>query len=150
MKRYAALGVFLGLLLAILGGCSGSNGATSKASGAPSGVATSNSVQVTLQDKNLKSSRTTFIAGRAYTFVVTNKGTAPHNFIIDTRRDAPTSQGANNRILFMIDQSKLPPGATRSVTYTFPLSTPQSTVQLATQLGSIDNPGIVIPITVKK
>ncbi len=150
MKRsLIALSMFLGLLVALLSSC-GSSGTTGSAAGTPTQTPASGKVQVTLQDSHLESSRTTFMAGQAYTFVVTNKGSSPHNFIIDIRRKAPAPQGPQDRILYMVDQSQLPPGATKTFTYTFPLSTPESSVQFATHLGSIDKPGVVIPVDVRR
>ena len=149
MKHRIALGALLALFLALLSAC-GNSGTTNTTAGTPTRVPASGTVQVTLRDTEVESSRTTFLAGQAYYFVVTNKGSSPHNFIIDIRRKAPVPQGSEDRILYMVDQAKLPPGATNRFTYVFPLSAPESSVQFATHLAGPGGPGVVIPVAVKR
>src|SRR5947209_6508584 len=76
-------------LLTACGGGTVTTGSTSPTPPATSAAASTRQVQVTLTDSKVTSSRTTFMANVPYDFTVTNKGTVPHNFIIQTRIKGP-------------------------------------------------------------
>lgn len=151
MKSRIVLGAFLALVVALLTACGGttSSNGTRATTPVPS---SGDQVKVTVTDTNISSSMTTFSADTPYSFVVTNKGHAAHDFIIRTRPKGPRVAGQGNEgILYIISANHLPPGATRNFTYAFPLSTPQSDVEFSEHLaGPTGGPGPLIPVQIKK
>lgn len=154
MKRCFIIGLFLALSAILLAACSGqtspnaSSGTQSQVNG--TSTVTTNEVHVVLTDTTITSSMTTFRPNVPYTFVVTNKGHATHDFIIRTRIQGPATHQQTQQGLLYSLRNPLAPGATTKFTYEFPISTPQSNVQFATQLPSPKGNGISIPVQVKR
>ena len=145
MKRCFIIGICLVLSTILLVACGSQTTTTSGTS-----TATANEVHVVLMDNTITSSRTTFRSNVPYTFVVTNKGHASHDFIIRTSIQGPASQNQTQQGLLYSLRTPLAPGATTQFTYGFPISTPQSNVQFAIQLPSATGKGITIPVQVNK
>lgn len=146
VKARMVLGLFLALSLVLLVACGGST-ASSHTSSAPSGVP---EVHITLTDTSITSSLTTFTAARPYYFIVTNKGHAPHNFIIRQQVQGPALNPQKDKgILYQITSSQLQPGATQSFTFQFPLSAPQSHFQFASGILTQTGATILLPIEVQ-
>ncbi len=152
MKRFITLRlmaclVFCMLLLAACG--NSTSGGPSTQPSAPTSVA-DRQVQVTLTDSTITSSRTTFKANIPYDFIVTNKGTAAHDFIIRRRIRGPavtpqTDQG----ILHIVSSTQLAPGTTLHFSFEFPQASIQSDVQFSEHLagpGAGQGPHIPVQI----
>src|SRR5437867_13076709 len=81
-----------------------------------------NQVSITLSDFKIQASQTTFAVGTTYHFVVTNSGHTKHEFMVMQPIMAgqmPMGQ-MDQMALYHIDQSQLPPGASKSFDFTFP------------------------------
>jgi hypothetical protein len=150
MKRCLIIGLFLALSAILLAACGGQAATTSGAQSqtTSTSTATANEVHVVITDTTITSSITTFRSNIPYTFVVTNKGHATHDFIIRTRIQGPATHQQTAQGLLYALRNPLAPGATTRFTYDFPISTPQSNVQFATQLPSPKGSGITIPVQV--
>ncbi len=169
MKIRITFGVCLILLLALLAACGGSNSnspATSNPSNSSTAPPSAKAVKVTLTDSSVQSSVTTFIAAEPYTFVVTNTGKYPHDFIIRQRPGQPgPGRQREQGVLYVLNQlpqavlyvlNQLPPGATRTFTFAFPIATAQngvpqgnsSSIQFASQLVGPGGREIDIPVEV--
>lgn len=149
-KNRRVLGALLAIAITLLTACSSSGTPSNTSHVTPTTAPSHEAVQVTLLDNKIESSRTTFIAGRPYVFVVTNQGTSPHDFIIDTRVDGPAPGGVPDRILYIINSTQLPPGATKSFTFSFPLSDPKQAVQFNTHLAGPNGAGVLLPVDIKR
>lgn len=143
MKRCFIIGICLVLSTILLAACGSQTTTTSGTS-----TATANEVHVVLMDNTITSSRTTFRSNIPYTFVVTNKGHASHDFIIRTSIQGPASQNQTQQGLLYSLRTPLAPGATTRFTYGFPITTQQSHIQFAIQLPSATGKGITIPVQV--
>jgi hypothetical protein len=145
MKYRMLFSICLIVFIGILAGCGGS----STKSASPTNTPTARKVTVTLTDSTLESSVTTFTAGLVYSFVVTNKGKNVHDFIIRTRPNGPVT---NPQSGVLYDTKELQPGTTRSFSFAFPLSAPQSQVQFASEYAgpNANGAGIQIPVEVKQ
>jgi hypothetical protein len=142
MNRRMIVSLSLLAMLVLLAACGG-NGAGSTKSASP------REVQVTLTDSMIQSSMKTFEAGVTYTFLVTNKGHSPHDFLIRRKVQGPATgpQGASG-ILFHSNKP-VPPGATERYLFEFPLSSSQSQLQFASQLAGPNGHAITMPVEVK-
>jgi hypothetical protein len=106
-----------------------------------------NAVCVTLMDSKIESSHVTFFVGYPYNFVVTNNGKVPHDFIIKTEPQGPNPGGLYDEILYIA--RAIPPGASRSFVYAFPITAPQSAVEFATSLADPADAGVLLPVQVE-
>jgi uncharacterized cupredoxin-like copper-binding protein len=100
--------------------------------GSPSGPVT---VTVTATEYKFESSLTTFKVGVPYHFVVTNKGTMEHEFMVI--KPEPSSVGSDQLdadALAHIEETDLQPGQTTSVDYTFLQPAPEGTLEFACHL----------------
>lgn len=128
MKRLLGLIGLFAVILALLAACGGNTGSTGNST--TSGATT---VQVTETDFKIDSSVTTFVTGKAYHFVVVNKGKAVHEFMI-----MPKSEGMMSG-MSMDDMNQLAlafiatinPGETKTLDYTFPASAASTQPELA-------------------
>src|SRR5581483_9935288 len=79
-------------------------------------AASANTVAVTMTDMKFASSTTTFVVGRPYTFVVTNRGATAHEMVIEKRGvvDQPLRSGDQEA-----EASNVQPGQTKTLTWTF-------------------------------
>ncbi len=83
----------------------------------PSGPA---EVQIALTEFKIESSLTTFEAGVPYRFVVTNAGAVPHEVMITPRSTGAMAMEEMDELALMrIEQDDLPPGATKTMEFTF-------------------------------
>ncbi len=91
------------------------------------------SVQVTETEYHIASSRTSFLPGTTYHFVVTNKGQTAHEFMILPKSEGMMSethmQDMHAMALAMIDH--LNPGETKIFDYAFPSSAANSHPEFA-------------------
>ncbi len=132
------------LAMAVLAACGGGAGASSSG-GSPV------QVQVTLSDFKVDSSLTTFSTGVPYHFVVTNKGSVAHEFLIMAPAQGVTSsesqlpQGA----LAGIAGKDLPAGGTKTLDYTFTAAAPAGTLEFACHLPGHYEAGMHLPIVVQ-
>jgi hypothetical protein len=155
MKSRIVLYMFLMACLAIFAAC-GTGGGTSKvekntAIGTATGTGGNRYVDhITITNKSIQSSLTTFNPSVPYQFTVSNKSSKPHSFIILTKPNgANTNPSQNHNVLYNLNSSQLPAGGTKTFTYEFPISTPQSNVEFATYLTGQNGNGMTIPVTVK-
>ncbi len=137
ITRFVPLMVLVTFVLAACGGAS--------ASGNPV------QVQVTLSDFKIDSSLTSFSAGVPYHFVVTNKGSVAHEFLI-----MPPSQGITSSsdqipssAVAGIAAKDLPAGATKTLDYTFTQAAPAGKLEFACHLPGHYEAGMHLPIVVK-
>jgi len=78
-------------------------------------------VVITLADNTIHSDTTSFKAGGAYTFIITNNGRHEHNFNISPPVEvAGGYTEARSQALLAVDETQIPPGTTASVDFTFP------------------------------
>jgi hypothetical protein len=138
------------LFMVVLAAC-GSGGSTSNTSTAPTPVTPdSHQVNVTITDNSITSSIRTFKTAISYNFVVTNKGHAPHDFIIKERAKGPNPGPLpHDGVLYVLSSTQLTPGATRSFSYVFPITAPQTNVQFTTHLagpGGSEEPFIPVQV----
>ncbi len=137
-QRFALIITLLVVAIFVLTACGGG--------GAKSPV----TVQVTLTEFKIDSSLTTFSTGVPYHFVVTNKGTTIHEFMI-----MPPMEGAvapdqvQKAALAGITQDKLPAGATATVDYTFTQPAPAGKLELACHTPGHYEAGMHVPIIVQ-
>jgi len=138
MPRTAKLGLLLVLAMAVtLTACGGS------ASGGPQ------TVNVIEQEMSITSSVTAFTAGVSYHFVITNKGTMPHEFLIMAPTPDPSTVAqARQAALVTIASSDLPAGATKTVDFTFPKAVPDGSLEMACHLPGHYEAGMHLSITV--
>ena len=144
------LAVASAIFIVALAACN-SAGTSSNNSTAPTPVIPgSRRVDVTITDNSITSSIRTFKTGITYTFVVTNKGHVPHDFIIKERAKGPNPGPLpHDGVLYVMSSTQLTPGATRSFNYVFPISAPQTDVQFTTHLaGPGGSEGPYIPVQV--
>lgn len=134
-KRFIFLPLLLILILTLFAGCGGGQTQNPNRAPAPPTGQQERVVHVTLTDSSIQTSRNSFYVGTPYTFVVTNKGSYPQNFIIRQRVSGPTTAPQPKEgILYIVDAPKLKPGTTQTFTYQFPLSAEQTQLQFTTHL----------------
>lgn len=150
MKNRAIIGMFLAFLAILLAACSSHATTSAGTHAAVTPTSTSLVVHVSLLKNTIQSSRVTFVAGESYTFSVTNKTSNPINFIIDTRPQGPAPSGTAPKVLYIINSTQLPAGATKIFAYQFPITAPQSSVQFAEELPGPNGAGVRIPVQVTK
>lgn len=96
-----------------------------------------NEVTITLTDFGIQSSVTDFKVGVPYHFTVINKGKVPHEFMIMPPLTAEQlgmhmdMVQLDEMALAMIKEDELPPGATKSLDYTFTQAAPAGTLEFA-------------------
>ena len=135
MKYRSMLAIVAVLLLAVLAACGGSG--------------SSNQVNVSLSEFKIQSSQTTFTSGTTYHFVVTNNGKTNHEFMIAQPMSSQMPMGEMDKMaLYVIDQSQLPPGASKSFDYTFPSSQMQKSLEFACHLPGHYEAGMHLTISV--
>ena len=155
MKQRFFSGMFLIVCVTLITACGGNgntstnnNGGTTSAS--PTTASNTRSVNVTVTDTKIESSKVTFSANLPYDFTITNKGHSAHDFIIRRRVEGPAPGGqANEGILYIVPSTKLTPGTTIHFTYGFPQASIQSTMQFEEHLAGKNEPaGPLLPIQV--
>lgn len=108
-------------------------------------------VQVTLSEFKTESSVTSFTVGVPYHFIVTNKGTVNHEFMVmpPVVPGNMTMQEMDKMALGVIEGDKLPPGSTQSLDITFTKQFPKSALELACHTPGHYEAGMKLPITVQ-
>jgi uncharacterized cupredoxin-like copper-binding protein len=115
---------------------------------APAGNTTQ--VDIKLADNTIESSLTTFQAGVPYTFVITNSGSHPHNFNITTPVSVAGSlEAALSSALVAVPQSRLGPGASVTVEYTFPDTAIGQPLEFSCLIRRHYEDGMLLAITVE-
>jgi len=107
-------------------------------------------VQVTLSEFKIESSLTTVSTGVPYHFVVTNQGSVNHSFEIMppvTGQVAP--EQVQKMALAMISGDELPPGATKTLDYTFTQAAPAGKLEFACHLPAHYEAGMHLSIIVQ-
>lgn len=112
-------------------------------------------VQVKLSEMKIEASRTAFSEGVPYRFVVTNAGALAHEFMIvptaisgGMMGTAPMEQ-MDAKALARIDSDDLPPGATKTLDYTFTTRAPAGSLEFACYVPGHRESGMYQAITVQ-
>jgi len=142
MNYRKGIGVCLVLCLACFTACASTSAPADPPSVSPADPLACNAVCATLTDNTIESAQVTFIAGVSYSFVVTNKGKAPHNFIIQSIPQGPG--GPYNEILYMMNA--IPPGESRSFIFNFPITAPQTAIEFSTTLDDGSGSVVLLPV----
>ena len=126
MKCICLSGLFLLFLFTMFTACGGPDSASSsntnnQAHSTPartSVVILEQTVRVTLVEYKITSPLTTFHVGQPYHFVVTNKGTIPHEFMVmpPMGDSVPMSSMIGASLVYL---DFINPGQTRTIDYTF-------------------------------
>lgn len=107
-------------------------------------------VTVTAKDFSFQASQTTFQVGVPYHFVVTNKGTVQHEFMIIKPEPAGTdSTKLDAEAIVHIEEDDLNPGDTHSIDYTFTKPYPAGTLEIACHMPGHYENGMHLAIVVK-
>lgn len=106
-------------------------------------------VRVSLEDFAIRPSQTAFQVGVPYRFVVTNNGAVNHEFMIAPAMDHEMSmEEVHEMALVEIHADDLPPGATRTATYTFAEAAASGALEMACHTDDHYPAGMRAPITV--
>jgi len=111
-------------------------------------------VTVRLSDFAIEASQATFTSGTRYHFLVINTGQTNHEFMIVPPPSGDRDMGhgdmghRDSMALYRMDQSALPPGATKAFDFTFPSAAPTGTLEFACHVGSHYQLGMKAPIVV--
>jgi uncharacterized cupredoxin-like copper-binding protein len=141
-RQFASIIVLMVVAAVVLAACGG--GTTAQAAKKPV------EVQVTLSEFKIESSLTTFSTGVPYHFVVTNQGSVNHEFAIMppvTGEVAP--EQVQKMALASISGDELPPGATKTLDYTFTQAAPAGKLEFACHLPGHYEAGMHLPIVVQ-
>lgn len=137
-RRTIAGWAFLMIAIVLLSACSGS------------GSAKTVDVTVTATDFKFDSSLTAFQQGVTYHFIVTNKGTVSHEFLIMPPATGQTSSDDALKIaLASISNADLTPGSTKTVDYTFTKAYPAGALEFACHTPGHYDSGMHLAITVQ-
>lgn len=139
------------LLVAVL--LTACGGTTAKTSAPPPNART---INVTLADFTIAASETTFTTGQTYHFVVANKGKTNHEFMAmpmtamgGMNTGTMSMEQMDKMALFMIAASQLPPGATKTIDYTFQEPAGSGQLEFDCHVSGHYELGMHLPITVK-
>ena len=127
LRKFQWLIMLTILVIPLLTACSG--GASASGNTKPVDV------QVTLTEFGISSSITTFTKGMPYHFVITNKGSMAHEFLIMPPTPATTPHDqALKMALASVGTDQLGPGQTATLDYTFTTAAPAGTLEFACHL----------------
>ena len=106
-------------------------------------------VNVTEIEFSIEASQTTFIVGKTYRFVVTNRGEVDHEFLmIPPEDDLPQLSTIDQLYAFgRAHIPDIPPGVTKSIEYTFKPSD-KIALEMACYYPGEHDVGMFLPITV--
>jgi uncharacterized cupredoxin-like copper-binding protein len=126
----------------LLAACGGAAGPISTGSGP---------VQVTLSEFKVESSQMTFSRGVPYRLNVSNKGKINHEFMIvpPTGGHAMSMEDMDKMALAMIKADDLPGGATKTLDFTFPASTPPGKLEFVCFVPGHSEAGMRLTVEVK-
>jgi uncharacterized cupredoxin-like copper-binding protein len=106
-------------------------------------------VEVTLIEFRIEASQTAFSVGKTYRFVVTNRGEVDHEFLlIPPEDDLPQVSTVDQ--LYALARAHIPdvpPGATKTIDYTFTPSD-AAALEMACYYPGQHDAGMFLPITV--
>jgi uncharacterized cupredoxin-like copper-binding protein len=104
---------------------------------------------VTLTNFKIDATVTTYKVGVPYRFVVTNRGTVNHEFMVVPPPQAGESSDDLDKVaLGRIDDASFTPGSTQSVTVTFTKLETSWTLEFACHVPGHYEQGMRMPITV--
>lgn len=130
---------------ALLTACGG-GGSTGSSAGGPTVV------PLTMTEFKIDSPQTTFKVGVPYRFVVSNKGTMPHDFSITPPVTGDmagmTAEQMHQNALAVINAQDMPPGATKTVDVTFSKPYSSSEIEFACHTPGHYEAGMKTPFTV--
>lgn len=107
-------------------------------------------VQVTLSEFKIESSVTKFSVGVPYRFVVTNKGAIVHELMITpTGMGQMSMEDMHQKALVEIEEADLPPGATKTLDFSFTEPAPAGTLEFSCYVPGHYEAGMKLPIMVK-
>lgn len=143
--RLWTTGLLLGAM--VIAGC-GRRQESAQAPSPPTGDVLE--VRVTASEFKFDASQTEFAAGRRYRFVVTNRGTVNHEFMIMPPVGAGMSmEQMDEMALTMIEEDDLPAGATKTIEVMFPEPAPEGTLEFACHVPGHYEAGMRLPIVVR-
>lgn len=123
---------------------------TACSSGSSSGSNKTVDVNVTMTEFKIDSSVTDFQQGVPYHFIVNNKGSVAHEFLITPPLSGQvSSEDAQKQALVSILSDKLNAGATATADYTFTKAYPAGSLEMSCHLPGHYDGGMHTPITVK-
>jgi uncharacterized cupredoxin-like copper-binding protein len=135
MKRWLLLGWSLPILLAALTACGGTT---------PSVV----TVQTTLSDFKIESSLTKFAQGVPYHFVITNKGTQEHEFLLaPPMTEGMTMEDVDRQRLFEVEE--IAAGETKTFDFTFKSAASAGMLEFSCHLPGHYESGMKLEIVVE-
>jgi uncharacterized cupredoxin-like copper-binding protein len=146
MKPRFFLAILVSMLCIAVAAC-GAATTTASTGGTTSTASGPTTVQVTLSDFKIQSSLTTFKVGVVYHFVVTNKGSATHEFMAVPLSVENASEDARDAAE-LFEVSELEPGqiGTHDFTFTKPYSA--GIVEFSCHVGGHFELGMKLPFTV--
>jgi uncharacterized cupredoxin-like copper-binding protein len=116
---------------------------------APAPVAGPTRVEITLADNTIASNITSFKAGAAYTFVISNRGRHEHNFnITPPVAVAGGYSEALAQALLAVDETQIPPGSSASLDFTFPADSAGADLEFSCLIRRHYEDGMWMDITV--
>ena len=141
MKRWFLFVWVLVIFLPLLTGC----GTAALANG---GITSSDvTVQVTLTDRKIDSSLTRFLPDIPYHFVITNRSSKAHEFLLGPLiQPGMTMNDVEQQKLFGL--RTIAPGATKSADTTFKNPAPQGVWQFSCRVGALYEPGMRLDVVV--
>jgi uncharacterized cupredoxin-like copper-binding protein len=120
------------------------------ACGAAGGGSKGTDVQITLTDFKVDSSLASFSVGVPYHFVIVNKGSVAHEFLImPPAADTATADEKRKSALLAVSDKDLQAGATKTVDYTFTTAAPDGTLEFACHISGHYEAGMHLSIVVK-
>ncbi len=132
MKHVPLVGWLLASLLVLLTACGSATVSTSPTGASSSGPQV---VQVTEDDFSIQAARTQFVSGQLYQFVVTNRGTHHHDFLIMhpmTTETMVMDDVYKHALAYLYN---IAPGQTRTLDFTFDHTAPAGMLEFSCHYG---------------
>lgn len=144
MKIRALMALALAGVMALIAGCSsGANGASGKPV----------TVNVTLSEFSIKSSRTDFKVGVPYHFVITNKGKLPHELMIMPKMKEGMKgmdmEELDKLALATVEEDDLPADAEQTLDVTFDKPYESGQLEMSCHIKGHYEGGMHVPIAVQ-
>jgi uncharacterized cupredoxin-like copper-binding protein len=132
IKHVPLTGWLLASLLVLLVACGGATASTSSTGGSSSGPQV---VQVTEDDFSIQAAQTQFVSGQPYQFVVTNRGSHHHDFLIMhpmTTETMVMDDVYKHALAYLYN---IAPGQTRTLDFTFDHTAPAGMLEFSCHYG---------------